>query len=129
MNSQTISMKNPRVETLLDKNKDTVVQIKLNDAKIILKDLLDKKYVDSLLVINEDLNCVNEKIIQLDKEEIKSLEDKNTNNSIVIVNLNEIIKNGNETIGIQKKEIKKQKFLKYLAFISTITLGILVITK
>ena len=136
MNSQTISMKKPRVETLINSNKDTVVQFKVNDAKVMLKELLDKKCVDSLLIVYEDLNKVNEDIIALDKDQISLLEYENKNQSIMITDLNQVIKNKDDSMLLlsnevqhQKTNVKKQKFLKYLALISTITLGTLLITK
>jgi len=136
MHSQNILTKKPRVETLINSNKDTVIQFKINDARVILRDLLDKKYTDSLLVIDEDLNNVNENIIKLDGEHIKLLEEENKNNAVVINNLNENIKIKDDSIKIKdnsiktlKNEVTKQKFLKYLACIGTIALGILLITK
>jgi parvulin-like peptidyl-prolyl isomerase len=129
-------MKKPRVETLINSDKDTVIQFKINDARVILRDILDKKYVDSLLAVHENLNTINEQIIRLDGDHIKLLEDESKNKSFMITDLTEVTKNKDKSIAIlnnavvqQKKEIRKQKFIKYLAVISTITLGILLITK
>jgi hypothetical protein len=136
MNSQTISMKKPRVQTLINSNKDTVIQFKINDAKVMLKELYDKKYTDSLLVVYEDLNKVNEDILSLDKDQINLLEYENKNQSIMITDLKGIVKNKDDSILLlanevqhQKTDIRKQKFLKYLAVISSITLGVLLIAK
>lgn len=136
MNSQNISTKKPRVETLVNSDKDTVIQFKINDARVILRDILDKKYVDSLLVVHENLNTINEQIIRLDGDHIKLLEDETKNKTIMITDLTEVTKNKDQSIAIlnnavvqQKKEIRKQKFIKYLAVISTITLGVLLIAK
>lgn len=132
MHSQTTLTKNQRVQTLVTKEGDTLVQFHLKDAKIILADLLDKEIVDSLLVVYEERDALSDELISIKTEQIKLFQQKSVNYELQIENLNKIIKNKDAEIGLandeikkQKKEITKQKRLKVLGFIGSVALPII----
>ena len=123
-----------RVETLVTKEGDTLVQFKIKDARVILADLLDKEIVDSLLVVYEEKDCVSEELISIKTEQIRLLQQKSQNHELQITNLNKVIVNKDaeivlkdDTIKKANKEIKKQKTLKVLSFIGMIVLTTLTI--
>ena len=49
MNSQNILKEEPRVKVLNTKT-DTLIQVKVADAKILLNDVLDKEVCDEMVV-------------------------------------------------------------------------------
>ena len=127
MHSQNISIRKTRVETLVNKEGDTLVQFKIKDARVILGDLLDKEIVDSLLVVYEEKDKLNEELISIKLEEIRLLQQKDLNNEQRIANLNKIIANKDDDLKKANKEIRKQKTLKVLSFIGMIVLTTLTI--
>lgn len=135
MHSQTTSIKEPRVQTIVNVKGDTLIQMHLSDAKIILADVLDKEVLDSIVDVYKQRDSINDNTIQLQVKEIRLLNEKSLNQVAQNDNLNKIIelKNAeiaelNKTINIQKKEIKKQKFYKVLTFIAAVVLPITVLT-
>lgn len=131
MRSQTISTVTPRVTTIVNITGDTVLQFKLSDAKIILADILDKKIVDSLMTDYIEKDILKNGIISLQKSEINKLQQTSENKDIMMGKLQEIINNNvievkylNEVITKQKKEIRKQKFLKVIGYITAVVLPI-----
>jgi len=134
MHSQNISIKKTRVQTVVTKEGDTLVQFKIKDARVILADLLDKEIVDSLLVIYEEKDKLNEELIGIRVEEIRLLQQKSLNHELQITNLNKVISNKDAELLIKedelikaKKEIRKQKTLKVLSFIGMVVLTTLTI--
>lgn len=134
MHSQNISIKEPRVETIINQKGDTLIQMKLADAKIILAEILDKEVVDSLVNVYMERDAINSSTIQLQVKEIKAYQTKSINQEQQIINLEKIMANKdlelsilNEKIKEQKKEIRKQKTYKVLGFISAVILPILVL--
>lgn len=129
--SQTISKEENKVKTIISKNGDTLIQMSLLNAKIILQDLLEKEVNDKILakyVVLDSLN--NDKVILLSNKIDVLLIEKNNLKSTVN-NLNEIILNKNdevlllnEIIRRQSNEIKKQKFLKTIALVGDVVLPI-----
>ena len=134
MHSQIISKLEPRVQLLVNPKGDTLLQIPIEDAKIILTDLLQKEYADSMLIVYSLRDDLNKSTISLQLSEIKLLQEKCKNQELLSDNLNKIITNKdteivylNDTIKKQKKEIRKQKFLKILGFTAAVVLPITII--
>jgi hypothetical protein len=128
--SQTISK--GEVKTLVNENGDTLVMMNLEDARIILSDLMEYEIVDSLLLVYKEKDSLNTNTITLQKDIIVKLTQKSENQQVQIDNFQTILDNKNEelllkeeTIKQQKKEIRKQKFLKILGFTGSIILPIL----
>tara|TARA_R110000824_G_scaffold391868_1_gene589967 strand:+ start:8857 stop:9198 length:342 start_codon:yes stop_codon:yes gene_type:complete len=104
----------------------------LEDARIILSDLMEYEIVDSLLSVYKEKDSLNTTTITLQKDIIVKLTQKSNNQEIQISNFQTILDNKNEelklkeiTLKQQKKEIKKQKFLKIVGFCGSIILPIL----
>ena len=104
----------------------------LQDARIILNDLLEYEIVDSLLTVYKEKDSLNTNTITLQKDIIVKLTQKSTNQDIQISNFETILANKNkelllkeDTLKQQKKEIRKQKFLKIIGFTGSIILPIL----
>ena len=104
----------------------------LEDARIILSDLMEYEIVDSLLTTYKEKDSLNTTTITLQKDIIVKLTKKSTNQEIQIGNFESILANKDmeiklkdETVKQQKKEIRKQKFLKILGFTGSIILPIL----
>lgn len=130
LHSQTSSTKQ-RVQSVINESGDTLIQMKLSDAKIILGVILDKEISDSLLKKYYTLNNVKSTIISFQVKEIKFLQQKYNNQEtlyknlqLVLSNKNEEIELLNETIKKQKKEIRKQKILKIIGFSGSVILPV-----
>ena len=128
--SQTISK--GEVKTLVSEKGDTLVMMNLEDARIILSDLMEYEIVDSLLQVYKEQDSLNTTTITLQKDIIVKLTKKSNNQQVQIDNFQTILDNKNEeillkddTIKQQKKEIRKQKFLKILGFAGSVILPIL----
>lgn len=106
--------------------------MKLDDAKFILAELLDKEIVDSLVNVYMERDVIKSSTIQLQVKEIKAMQQKSENQAQQIANLEKMMVNKdlelsilNDTIKKQVKEIRKQKTYKVLGFISAVILPIL----
>jgi hypothetical protein len=104
----------------------------LEDAKIILSDLLEYEIVDSLLAVYKEKDTLNTNTISLQKDVIVKLTLKSENQQSIINNFEQVLNNKDIEIGLkdeviekQNKEIKKQKRLKIVGFIGSIMLPIL----
>jgi len=93
---------------------------------------MEYEIVDSLLLVYKEKDSLNINTITLHKDIIVKLTKKSDNQQIQIDNFQTILDNKNaeillkdETIKQQKKEIRKQKFLKILGFTGSIVLPIL----
>ena len=113
-------------------NGDTFIQMNLEDAKIILKGVLDSEIADSLISIYTFRDSVNSSIITMQIEEIRLLQEKSLNQEMLSNNLEEILNNKdsevallNKIIADQKKQIRKQKVIKTLALIGDIALPVI----
>jgi len=130
IHSQVISRGEVR-ETINSKG-DTLVIMHLEDARIILNDLLEYEIADSLLTVYKEKDSLNTNTISLQKDVIFKLTEKSENQQIQINNFQTILDNKNnelllkeDTIKLQKKEIRKQKFQKILGFSGSVILPIL----
>lgn len=123
MQSQNISKIEPRVKTVINTKGDTLIQLKLSDAKIMLKDVLAKEVCDSTVAEYIQLDNLRSGTIALQNYKIVTLETKVNNSDIIIGNLETVVKNKDTEIGLlngiikkQGREIFKQKFFKFMGF-------------
>jgi hypothetical protein len=127
--SQTISK--GEIKTTVNDKGDTLVIMNLEDAKFILSDLLQYEVTDSLLNIYVERDSLNTEKIILKDDIIEKLNLQNSNCKEIVTNLEKIISNKDITITLkddiikqQKKEIRKQKFLKFLGLAGSVILPI-----
>lgn len=132
IHSQTILTR--RVNTLVNSKGDTLIQMSLADAKIILADVLQKQIADSIISAYEKTDSLQVVRINLKDAEIAALNEKYKNSEEMVKNLNEILVNKdkevallNEIIKKQKREIFKQKVQKIIGYSAAVVLPILVI--
>jgi len=130
IHSQTISR--GEIQEIVNSNGDTLVIMHLEDARIILNDLLEYEIADSLLTVYKEKDSLNANTISLQKDVIFKLVEKSENQQYQIENFQEVLDNKNEELGFkedtinqQKKEIRKQKLLKLAGFTTSIILPIL----
>lgn len=130
IHSQTISR--GEIKETINSNGDTLVIMHLEDARIILNDLLEYEIADSLLAVYKEQDSLNKETITLQKDVIFKLVEKSENQQYQIENFQEVLDNKNaelnmreDTIKQQKKEIRKQKLLKLAGFTTSIILPIL----
>jgi hypothetical protein len=122
---------NGNIESLINDKGDTLIVMHLDDAKMLLTDLLECEVTDSLLNVYVERDSLNKEKIILKDNIIEKLKLQNQNSENIIKNLEEIVGNKDEEISLkdktikeQKKEIKKQRNLKRLGFIGSIVLPI-----
>lgn len=134
MHSQTILTKEPRVQAFVNQKGDTIIQMKLDDAKIILADVLDREVADSLVNVYKERDSINKNTIELQLKVIRALQEKGVNYEQQITNLKKIIENKdveiitiNKSLEDQKKATRKQRRLKNLSIIGCIVLPITVL--
>lgn len=127
--SQTTST--PRVQTIVNSKGDTLIQMSLADAKIILVTVFDKQVADSIISIYERRDSLQTSNITLLKTDVEKLRSKNNNLETMLLNDTKIIVNKDneinlhlETIKQQKKEIRKQKVLKVIGWTAAVVLPI-----
>ena len=120
------------IESVVNKDGDTLVIMSLSDVKLILSDLLEYEITDSLLNVYVERDSLNSEKIILKDSIIEKLNLQNKNKDEIIKNLNNIVINKIKeieykdlTIEDQKKEIKKQRNLKRLGFVGSVVLPIL----
>ena len=123
---------NGTIESVVNKDGDTLVIMSLSDVKLILSDLLEYEITDSLLNVYVERDSLNSEKIILKDSIIEKLELQNKNKDEIIKNLNDIITNKIKeidykdlTIEEQQKEINKQRNLKRLGFVGSVVLPII----
>lgn len=133
LNSQ-ITLKKGEIKTFVNESGDTMIAMRIDDAKLILTDVLNYQISDSIIKQYEIKDVENFKLITLQKEAIVKLTEKCENQEQKLALLNEIISNKdsesdilNGIIKEQKKEIRKQKILKFVGFSGSIILPIVAI--
>jgi hypothetical protein len=131
MHSQNISKIEPRVRPVVNTKGDTLIQIKLSDAKILLQDVLEKEVCDSTVAEYIQLDGLRSGTIALQKDKIETLETKFKNNELRIVNLEDVLKNKDTELALlngiikkQGREIIKQKVFKIAGFSLALALPI-----
>ena len=122
------------IKTIVNSHGDTLIMMRLDDAKIILSDLMELRVVDSLLSIYKLRDSLNSSTITLQKNVIDKLTQKSDNQNIQLTNFQSILNNKNQeiffkedVIKAQKKEIRKQKVLKILGFVGSVVLPTVVV--
>ena len=130
-NCQTTSFEE-RVKVTINQKGDTLVEMHYNDAKVLLEDVLHYEYADSLLTKFKKRDSLNTEKITLQKTQLDNLTQQNTNLQQMLENFDSVIANNEsekalleDTIKQQKKEIRKQKFLKVVGFSAAVILPIL----
>ena len=130
IHSQTILR--GEVKEIINSDGDVLVVMHLEDARIILNDLLEYEIVDSLLIVYKEKDSLNTNTISLQKDIIFKLVEKSDNQQSQINNFQKILDNNkqiiqykDDTIKHQKKEIRKQKLQKILGFSGSVILPIL----
>jgi len=120
------------VKTIINENGDTLVMMNLEDARVILNDLLEYEIVDSLITVYKEKDSLNTNTITLQKDIIVKLTQKSENQSVQISNFQSILDNKDQELLLkediikqQKKEIRKQKLLKILGFTGSVILPII----
>jgi len=134
-NSQDTLQESPdRVFTYVNELGDTMVSMGMNDAKILLEDVLHYKYTDSLLKAYKVKDSLNIENYVKQKKIIFKLSELTTNQKEIIKNLEEVINNKDnenekkdDIINQQDKEIKKQKILKKIGFSGSVILPVLLL--
>jgi hypothetical protein len=106
----------------------------LVDAKVILGELLEKNITDSLLKVYTKTDSLNKNFINIQKEKINVLTEKNRNSETTITLLNTLLANKdkeieslNEKVDDQKKELFIQKVLKFIGFAGCVILPVLTV--
>lgn len=132
--SQVIYKVEPRVNSFVNTNGDTLIEMTLADARVVLIDLLEKQTADSIINVYEKRDSLSISTIMLQKKEMLLLQQKAINNGMVVTDLNDIISNKNKEIVLlndvikqQKKQLFKQRVLKVIGFSAAVILPILVI--
>ena len=130
IHSQTILR--GEIKEIINSDGDVLVVMHLEDARIILNDLLEYEIVDSLLTVYKEKDSLNTNTISLQKDIIFKLVEKSDNQQSQINNFQKILDNNkqiiqykDDTIKHQKKEIRKQKLQKILGFSGSVILPIL----
>lgn len=131
VHSQSLS-KNQKIRTIVSENGDTLIQMSVSDAKIILKTILEKDVNDSLLSVYMKRDSLNKNLVVLKDDKISDLNIKTKNLESIVISLNKIISNNDlemkklkETINAKNDEIRKQRNLKILGFVGSIILPVL----
>ncbi len=130
LNSQ-ITLKKGQVKTFVSDNGDTLITMRIEDAKLILIDILNYQIADSIISQYEAKDKESSKVITFQKNAIDKLYRQLANDELRIVALERVIKNKDEEITFkddvikkQKREIRKQKTLKILGFSGAIILPV-----
>lgn len=130
LNSQ-ITLKKGQVKTFVSDNGDTLITMRIEDAKLILIDILNYQIADSIISQYEAKDKESSKVITLQKNAIDKLYNQLANDELRISALEVVIKNKDKEIAFkddvikkQKREIRKQKALKILGFSGAIILPV-----
>ena len=128
--SQTISR--GEVREIINTKGDTLILMHLDDARIILSDLLEYEIADSLLLAYKEKDSLCQEIIEMQKDIFIKLSIKSDNQQSIIENFEDMLSNNKKEIELkdnviktQEKEIRKQKRLKIVGFIGSILLPII----
>lgn len=125
-NSQdTLTTEPNRVQTYINDYGDTMVVMSYLDAKILLEDVLNYQYSDSLLLEYQKRDSLQNHKITLQWGTIKNLTTQKINLETMVEKLQTVNKNNLTIIDEQKVEIKKQKRFKFLGITGSIVLPIL----
>ena len=93
IHSQTILR--GEVKEIINSDGDVLVVMHLEDARIILNDLLEYEIADSLLAVYKEQDSLNKETITLQKDVIFKLVEKSENQQYQIENFQEVLDNKN----------------------------------
>jgi len=131
MQSQNTLTIEPRVKPVINTKGDTLIQLKLSDAKIMLKDVLEKQVCDTMVAKMTQLDGFRLTTINLQQDKITTLETKFSNCNIMVGKLETVVKNKDTEIGLlndiikkQGRAILKQKMFKFMGFGAAILIPI-----
>lgn len=117
--------------TYIDQKGDTMVSMYIEDAKILLEDVLMYQYTDSLLMTYKFKDSINTNTINMQKDVLMNMGQEKMNLEQMNANLEEVIKNKDTELGYkddiikqQEKEIRKQKTLKIIGFVGCVVLPV-----
>ena len=120
------------IKTIVNSHGDTLIMMRLDDAKVILSDLMEFRFVDSLLSIYKLRDSLKTSTIVMQKDVIDKLIQKSNNQDTQLTNFQSILSNKDQEITLkedviksQKKEIRKQKVLKIIGFAGSVVLPII----
>jgi len=120
------------IKTIVNSQGDTLIMMRLDDAKVILSDLMEFRLVDSLLSIYKLRDSLKTSTITMQKDVIDKLIQKSNNQDTQLTNFQSILSNKDQEITFkedvikaQKKEIRKQKVLKIIGFAGSVVLPII----
>lgn len=130
--SQSISTVEPnRIIVYVSEQGDTMVSMYIGDAKVLLEDVLHYQYSDSLLNVYKEKDSLSTNTINMQKDVLMKMGQEKMNLEAMNSNLESIIANKDGEIALkddiikqQKKEIRKQKFLKIIGFTGSVVLPI-----
>lgn len=105
--SQNFLVEENNVQIYVNKQGDTLVFMRYESAKILLTEVLECEYSDSILTEYMLRDSIKNNVIALQKDKILSLSKKGENYTTIIKNLNTILGNKNYEIELKDKEIKK----------------------
>lgn len=133
LNSQ-ITLKKGEIKTYLNQDGDTILVMNIDDAKLILTDILNYKIADSIITVYSLKSDEQSKVIELQKQVISKLIEKSENKDEQLRLLESIIKNKDVEIGLlndvikqQKSEIRRQKFMKFAGISAAVILPIIIL--
>ena len=107
IHSQTILR--GEVKEIINSDGDVLVVMHLEDARIILNDLLEYEIVDSLLTVYKEKDSLNTNTISLQKDVITKLTQKSQNQELQLENFQTLLDNSNKVIAYKNDTIDQQK--------------------
>jgi hypothetical protein len=119
MHSQTLS-KNQRIKAVVTAKGDTLLQMNISDARKLLKIVLEKEVNDNLLAYYIKRDSLNQDLITIKDEKIKSLIITNYNLQLINENLNKVIANHEANAKELRDVIMKQNKEILLSFLRII---------
>jgi len=109
-----------------------MVTMHYEDARLLLEDVLNYEYTDSLLTVYKERDSLNTATITMQKDVLMKMSEENMNLEQMNDNLEQVIANKEEEMSIkddiikqQKKEIRKQKIQKIIGFSAAVVLPII----
>ena len=103
------TLRKARVQTIINAQGDTLIQMKLSDAKVILNRVLEAQITDSILNVYELRDTLRSNTMSMQVSEIKLLQQRSENQDTLIGNLTKILSNDKEEIKLINQTLKEQK--------------------
>lgn len=115
----TLTTEPNRIKTYVNEKGDTMVTMHYEDARILLEDLLNCEYSDSLLTVYKERDSLNTSTITMQKSvmdayvgKISNLEEMNSNLEKVIANKEDELDIKDDIIKDQKERLGNKRFLR-----------------